>query len=628
MPGVLQGVFTFALLVGLCVGFLAVLGLPLRWWLAPGRPDPYLVETTAMGGAVFGAFAWYWCTFGTGGLRRGMPFLGLLLVAAVLVVGVRNRRWRPPGLRRAVAAVAAPLVLLSITIGLFGVHLPGFYTQDELGPVSAGNNDLPFYALNGSFLERHRFDEPSPVTTYDLGGVGRTDVAGGFLFLAGVDAATGLEEWRIAAAVMGLGVFLLLGALAQLMGRFRVGGRGAQTMIAGLAVMSGTFFYNVLHGYVAFALTLGPTVLLLALAIEVAEGGSWQERRLPVVIGALATAWVYVVYPHVAFFFVPLLVATVVAWRLGRSADAREWLCSSIAAGSATMAMLVLPVLLIPDRTVISVGRLFALEATTAGWSVGRVRLAQWLGLAHFPDGATGRGLSLFGSRLEIIVLAAQVVLVVLAAAVVVGALVRALGPSRRRAEWLTLLVMAALPLALYELLHLRYGELYQAWKAMTYVQPLFVAVLLAVAWRLLRMATPGPARRAATAGFAAAAVFAVATIGAAKPHRNVLNLRVTDEHRELKALTGRFGMKDLNIELTDGAPVWDGMWAMYFVGGITFYAQSDTYVAKTAPVSPWTLRSAASVKPPHVTRHDLNRRFVLDHAPVAVEPAAAGSSG
>lgn len=613
----LLGLITFGTLVVACVSFLALLGLPFRWFFFADRPDPFAVETTAAGGAVFGVFAWHWSTFGSGGMQRGMPGLVVVAVVALVAGGVRTRRLRPPGLRRAASAAAPPLVFLLASLGLFAVHFPGFFTQDEVGPVSAGNNDLPFYALNAGHLERHPFDGPSPVVTYELGKEAKTDVAGGFLFLAGMDAVTGVEEWRYSAVALAFGLFLLMGALAHLVRRLGIGAISVQGGIAILAVASGTFFYSMLHGYVAYALTLGPMVLLLAVGLELADTPSWAERRGPLLVGSLTATWVYVVYPHVTFFFVPLLLAMVVAWRLGRSADVGQWLRSTVEAGAAAMAMFVLPVLVIPDRVVISVQRTLALDATTAGWPLGRVRLAQWLGLVHFPDGPTGRAVSVFGGLVHNVVLMAYVVLLVLAAAVVVGVLLRTLRPGRTRAERLTLLVALTLPVALYEVLHLRYGELYQAWKAVTYLQPVVVAGVLVVAWQLLCMAVGDDRRLRALGGALCAGAVAVATIGVAKPHRNVLNLRLTDEHRDLGSLTRRFGMDSLNVELTAGAPVWDGMWAMYFVGGITFHLQSDSYVAKSPPMSSWTLRSPGSAVTPGATRYVLNSRFVLDHSPL-----------
>lgn len=65
----------------------------MRWWLGRGRPDPFGIETMAMGAGVFAAFTWWWGHFGSGGLRRGMPVL--LLLDPVALVAVIHYRINP-----------------------------------------------------------------------------------------------------------------------------------------------------------------------------------------------------------------------------------------------------------------------------------------------------------------------------------------------------------------------------------------------------------------------------------------------------------------------------------------------------------------------------------------------------
>lgn len=596
-------ILEFVVAMAACGALLLVLGLPVRWTLFQGRPDRFGLETIVMGGAVFGVFAWWWSSFGVGGMRRGMPVLLVLDAIALVTAGVRARPWTRLNPR----AVLAPLTLLAMTVALFAVHVPGFFTHDDVGPVSVGNNDQPFYAMNAGHLLRAGFEDPSSVTTWDLGTEGKKDVVGAFLLLAGVEAATGVPIWLLTEASLGFGLFLIMAALAQLMGRLGVGGRVAGVTVALLAVLSSTFFYSILNGYVGWALTLGPVVLLLALAVELTDVDDAADRRRVVLLTALAATWGYVVYPHVVFFFLPVAMGVVLARALGKGMSLR----AMGAAASALLAAFVLPALVIPDRFVISVHRTFLLDGTAAGWPLGRVRLAQWLGVARFPDPPTGQEAAIFGGpgllRRVAVVAGALVVLVL--AAVAVMAVLRLVRPGPDRGDWLALAGLIVGPIVLYDLLFRRYGELYQAWKSATYLQPVVVAALATAGRRLFRQA-----RVPVLVAAAVACLFAVLTVATARPGDNVIALGLTDDHRRLAGLVDRFDIQAVNIDVAPGpTSYWDAMWAMHFMGDATAYPQSQTYVPTAPPEADWTLRTTDMPQPPGTERHVFGR-FVLDH--------------
>ena len=616
------GLLTFCALVAACGALLVALGLPLRWRFMPDRADPFLVQTAVLGGAVFSAFAWNWARFGTGGMHRGMPLLLAADAVALVAVGLRGGtlqairgRVRVPTVVRTVAPVL--LVIVAVAL-LFALHFPGLFTHDDVVPLSGGNNDLPLYALNSEHLAHAGFDDPAHIGTYRLGKYAQKDVAGGFLFVAAAHAVTGVEEWRLVMPMLAFGVVLLVAALAELVRRCGVRSLWAGATIGLLAVASGTFFYNMVHGFVAYALTLGPMVLLLAVAIELSDDPSPGERRVLLLLGVATATWVYAVYPHVAFFFVPVLGAAVVVRRLGRSGSVREWVSTSVAALTATALSFVLPLVLIPDRVFLSVKRTFRLGGGNAGWSLGRVRLPQWLGVSRFPTEPTGHDPTVIhGGWLRFFTVLAVMALLAAVAVVIVAVFMRLMRPGEQRARWLTLLLLVALPIALYEVLFIRYGELYQAWKSATYLQPVVVAAILAIGWHLLRLATTR-ALVSGTAAMATALLFLLVIVASSRPYEARFGLQVTEGHRALAALPEQYRFDRVNFDLLveSGTVIWDSLWAMYFIQDAFVYPLSHAYAPVSKPKSPWTLRSPESPLPPGVTRHQLEGRFVLDFDP------------
>lgn len=616
----LQQAAVFAGLVAVCAGFLLVIGFPVRWWIAPSRLDRFGVETMLVGAGVFTAFAWHWSQWGSGGLRRGMPILGMLVVTAWVATFLRSAALRRAVVRlrpRAVlAALAPPLALLVVTVGLYGLHFPDIYGGDAVVPMSAGNNDLAYYGMAGGHFERHGFDDGAHVVGLDLGGEAKVDVPGAFMFIGGVGAATGIDTWRLGMPVLAFGLFLLLAALAALARRVGACAPAVAVAIASLAVLSATFFYNMIHGFVAYGLTVAPVAFLAVLVMDLVDAQRAADRRAPLLIGGLATTWIYAVYPHVAFYFVPVLGVLVVVTSLGRSSDVPELLRSIAGGAVGLVGLFLLPLALIPQRVVISVQRTAALQEVTAGWALGRVRPGQWLGVARFPDEPVGVKVADLAGW-DLVVVIAVVTLAIGIAFAAIAALTVRLRPGPDRSRWLAVLCLTALPVGMYELMYARYGEMYQAWKAMTYVQPMVVTVVLVAVWQLLVLATGRHGAFRAAAGVAGAACFVVVTLAAARPTENTFPLRLTPEHRELAGLGERLGIDSINVDVRGPLTIWDTWWVLHMLHDLRVYSTSPAYVVTTPPGSPWTVRRVESQVPAGATRHPFNKLFALDFQPL-----------
>lgn len=594
---------------------LLYLGHPLRRLLLPRRPDGMGVEACVAGLAVLTGFGWYWSTFSRSGMRAGLPVL--LLACAPLWVVVLARRSKGTG--REVLSLVAPAV---IAVALFSLHNPQYFAHHAPGPVSFANNDVAFYNLAAQHLETAGFENHGKVTSEHLGRWTRRDITGTFLLMAGSAAVAGEEVWKMSVPVQTFSLTLTVAALAQFLRR--LGGRGQWRWlaVAGIVGASGTFFYSLYQTFTAQLLAVAVTLALASMAFDIAASADGRlDRRIvggQVALVALGEAALVMVYPHMAFLTVPVVIAFGVAWRLGASGSARSFLRTSVRSTVVILLGVMAAVLLLLPRYAVALRITTGIGDAVAGWPLGRVHLAQMLGLASFPDPPSYRPVSSLAPGPNGVVAIALVV----AATAFVAAAVRRHPPGPARARLVSLAAAGILPIVVYAVLRLRYGETYQAWKGALFFQPLAPASLLAAS---LLAATFAQRRRGPVAAKLAAAgllvVWSAATVAAATPWRNRPSLTVSDDLRGLAGVGERFRLTSVNVDIEGPLQYWGTMWAAYFLDGVAVHPLNETYLAPSPPRSEWTLRLDGAPVPAGAQRRVVNGTFVLDRGAAPAGP-------
>lgn len=606
---------------------LGYLGYPIgRLIHRPGRDRPDAVILLCGLGILTG-FGWYWSTFSHAGMRAGLPVL-MLLNLPVFGASIAGARRRLRVEAQSMIPIARIAALALVVVTLFSVHYPGYFSADEPGPISLGNNDVAFYNLAAQHLNDDGFDDQGKIASHDLGYWTHRDITGAFLLLGSSAVLLGHESWEVTVPVQLLAILLILLSLERLL---RLLTRYSHAVCAGtaaVALASGTFFYSSYQGFTAQLLAMAVVFGALGVCLDVADGATSRLSRRDVlgmaaVLAVLEIALV-MVYPHMLILLVPMLAALGVVWCVGAGVGfAGAWRSSVrtlgiVAAGSA------LGVVVLAPRYSVAMGIMTRIGDAPAGWPLGRIGIAQMLGLGRFPRAPTGGVAALAaGDQSWSAGLIPFVAVALIAGAAALG-IVRSMPPGAARARVLTTMVALVAPFELYYLLYARYGETYQGWKGGLFLQPLAPACAIALAWTATStvLAPALRARRLAVPGFFGMAVALMITFAVSKPWTNRFERVVSSELRDLGALHDRFGLNELNIDIQGPDQFWYTLWGSYFTRGATIYPLNGTYLAPSPPVSQWTLRLRDAPLEPGAVRQELNGVFVLDRASRAAAAA------
>jgi hypothetical protein len=568
------------------LGFLWLIGTPFQLVLdeIAGKRGRGTVRDrgSAVPTPLFGLFAitiGSWYVLESGRTVSSLPFVlaavAVLVSALIMVVRShgrgarlrnRQRRNRTPQLPTVAAVFALNMVMSLFTLGTV-------YANGRQTVLSLGNIDIASYAIHAQALLHGGFRQHGNYAGINLGANQKILGYGADTILASVASLLRTDVLHVLGITMLAATFLGVYGLVRLLSeRF-----GVSLPLAILAAQSayGVFFVAYLQGqyFLSDLLAMALLPAFLTLLIDVVESDSGRKWLSAVLsIGALAATGI-ALYPQMAVLTAAMFLPAAAFGGRISGLIRRLWhggvgLVCGIAVGAA----------IAPGLTRIGWHLSVNLTRLKVGWSLHRLLVTDVLG---FQTSA-----ALHHSWASWVLSGAILLVVALAGAW--------LWYRQAFRELISFAFVAlATILASYLVVFWYEGVSYQQWKWITYLTPLFVALLLAQVLSALSLVKtdvvngPSVARAAGVVylltvtALAAPASFPLAASPAAYDSVSV-DAATIASNPQLKAL------RSVNVDVNPG---WDTMWLAYFLRNKEVYLVSLSFFAPMVkPKAEWTI--------------------------------------
>ncbi len=356
-------IFEFLAVTSLVYLGLFVVGAPLSLGLRL-RGSLFIILSPIVGAAVTEVFAWYVLDFSDIGLHAALPWLMggcVLAIAAIWLVGRQKKTlkshshiWESDDLR----SLALTTALVTTTFSLHARWLLGF-SRLTIGVI--GNNDVASYATLARHVSMNGFANAGYIAQDHLGSRARADVSGMFSLFSQATWITGRWEWEVAMPVLLVATLLVAQGLCFLLCRTVHLGWISSALLATISVNTFLFAYISWNYFIAqlFAMATLPIFLYL---LQRGEADIGRLRAL--IITAILVIHLLLVYPHMTFLLLPVLVVMSTlntgspVGLLSRAGASVRLLSGGLLLGAAV----------VPTRFLDSIERTILLKDIVAGW--------------------------------------------------------------------------------------------------------------------------------------------------------------------------------------------------------------------------------------------------------------------
>ena len=588
-------IFEFLAVTSLVYLGLFVVGAPLSLGLRL-RGSLFIILSPIVGAAVTEVFAWYVLDFSDIGLHAALPWLMggcVLAIAAIWLVGRQKKTlkshshiWESDDLR----SLALTTALVTTTFSLHARWLLGF-SRLTIGVI--GNNDVASYATLARHVSMNGFANAGYIAQDHLGSRARADVSGMFSLFSQATWITGRWEWEVAMPVLLVATLLVAQGLCFLLCRTVHLGWISSALLATISVNTFLFAYISWNYFIAqlFAMATLPIFLYL---LQRGEADIGRLRAL--IITAILVIHLLLVYPHMTFLLLPVLVVMSTlntgspVGLLSRAGASVRLLSGGLLLGAAV----------VPTRFLDSIERTILLKDIVAGWPL--TEILPWA-LVGFQTSFR----------------ATSTPWVVVASALLVWGCLNAWRRHllNNAATTFPLVGIVVVVLTTYTAFCYLNDEGYAQWKWISFFQPLLAVSLIApLALYITTKVRLAPLRVARALPIVALGALLVASFNNARVATRAIgtegrSLWVSEELADLSEAPALNGIEELDIA-TD--PWWDTMWATVILAPRTLHLRHDySYFNRSPDLSGTTLlRSDTAAKAPWLESIAVNDAYVL----------------